>query len=340
MRCGLVAASFLLSACALFPDLGGLSSGDASAPDASSDAPTTYARAVTITNNATVPLPTGYTIGVPFPDAQMQAAISAGKMRSDFADVSVVAPSGDRDRVIDDPPLARVVWFSLAAPIAAGATDTSYAVTYGDPNATTPKDDASNVFDFYDDFSESALDSRWLIANAIAPSNGTITLRSNESDAMTTMTPLDPQTTLELRAQVTNPSSGDGGGSSDYTYWLGFQRTGDLDADVPWVLWLSDDIGTIGANEDADGCSNGCTGSNVTQTNAFRIYGIERAPNASLFSLDGALTATLDQAVNDQPLSIMMRSYLVASDVVIDWVRAHTQIYPQPTVVLGAESAQ
>jgi hypothetical protein len=339
MRCGVVAA-LALSACSLFPDLGGLT-GDAGANESSTDAAVTgYARTISITNNAQAALPAGYTIGVSFPDADLGAAVAAGKIRADYGDLRVVGASGERDRMIDDPPLARVVWFSLAAPIAPGATDTSYAITYGDPSASNPPANGANVFDVYDDFTATTLDARWLTINPLTPSNGTITLRTNASDAVTTAEPLDPQTTLELRAQVTNPSSGDGGGDDDYSYWLGFQHTGDFDADVPWVLWLSQYIGTISADEQADGCTNGCNGPNLPQTSAFRIYGIERAPNQSIFSCDGAVEYTIDDAVNDQSLSIMLRSYLVASDVVIDWVRSHVRVYPEPTVTLGAEQSR
>ncbi len=329
-------ALFSFSWACLFPDLSRLGGSDA-ALDVFDAPTTTFVRVITITNNATTLLPVGYTIGVAFPDADMQAAIAAGKMRSDFADVRVRTTSGERDRMIDDPPLARVIWFSLASGIAAGATDTSYAIAYGDPNASTPPANGSAIFDFYDDFSETTLDSRWVVANDITPSNGTITLRSNASDAMTTMSPLPSQTTLELSAQVSNPSSTDGGDSSDYSYWLGFQRSGDLDADAPWALWLCDDTATISPTQQTDGCSNLCSAPSVAQTTAFRIYGIERQPTASIFSIDGAVSATLDQAINDQAMSIMMRSFLVASDISIDWVRAHAQVYPVPTVTLGAE---
>ena len=330
-----VAAS---SACALFPDLGGLT-GDAGVADTSTDAASavSYARTITITNNATVSLPVGYTIGVVFPETDLDAAIGAGKIRSDLGDLRARGTTGEIDRIVDAPPLARVVWFSLTAPIAAGATDTTYSLTYGAADAGTPPANGAAVFGFYDDFDGATLDSHWLSLKAMTPSNGTLTFKQGADDALTTMVE-DPQTTVELRVQVTNPASSDGSGDpSSYTYWFGFQHTGDFNESAPWALWLSSAVSTISANEANDGCSNGCESSNIPQTTAFRIYGIERAPKETIYSVDGAMSYTANSAINDQPMSIMIRNFLVASDIVVDWVRSRTQIYPQPTVTLGVE---
>jgi hypothetical protein len=321
--------------------VGPLTGGDAGNGDVNNEAnlATTFVRPITITNTAQGPLPIGYTIGVAFDDADLQAAIAAGKIRSDLGDLRVHGPSGECDRIIDDPPLARVVWFSLAAPIPAGATDTTYELTYGVPDAGAPPANGSAVFSCFDDFDGTTLDPRWLTTGGtFQPNNGTLTLASGQSDSLTTAVPQDPQTTVEIRAQVTNPASSDGSGDpSSYMYWLGFQRTGDFDASPPWELWLSSAVSTIGAVEQADGCSSTCTSANVPQTSAFRVYGIERPPVQSIYSLDGAVAFTLTSSINDQPLSIMIRNFLVDSDIVLDWVRSHTRIYPEPTVALGPE---
>jgi hypothetical protein len=301
--------------------------------------PTTFLRTITITNNAATSLPVGYTIGVTFPAADMQSDIDAGKLRSDLGDLRLRGPSGEPDRIIDAPPLASVVWFSLTAAIDAGATDTTYALTYGQPDAGAAPANGAVVFSFYDDFAGPALDPQWLTVGDIVPHGGTITLAQGQSEAVTTAMPQNPQTMLEISAAVTNPASNDGTSDTDYGYWLGFQHNGNFDASAPWILWLSSDVETIGSYETANGCSNGCNGPNIPQTTAFRVYGIERPPTQTIFYVDGAMSFTTN-ANNNQSLSIMIRNFLVASDIVVDWVRSHTVIYPTPTVTLGPEQTE
>ncbi len=305
------------------------------APDAADASAPTYFRTITIQNNASAALPAGYTIGVPFPDSQLQAAITAGKIRTDLNDLRVAGPTGERDRLVDDPPLARVVWFSLAAQIAPNSQDTSYSLTYGVPNATAAPSNGAAVFNFFDDFTGSAPDPHWSTQGAVQVGGGLLTLPEGGLGALTTISQL-PQTTVEWRAQITNPSSNPDPNSGFY-YWFGFQRTGDFVALDPWVLWIARGKGSVGAEDKADGCLNTCMSVPVPQDNLFHIYGIERQPSASVFSLDGALAYTTSSAINDQALSLMIRNYLVSSYLIVDWMRSRTRIYPEPTVTLGSE---
>ena len=353
----------LTSSCGLFPSLDGLSgdggaadvvvgtdSGDAApqkdasdaaqAPDVDAGNPT-YLRTITIHNNAQTQLPSGYTIGVAFPESQLQAAISSGKMRSDLNDLRVKGSSGERDRLVDAPGMSqsgtRVVWFSLASSIAATATDTTYAITYGVPNAPAPPADGSNVFTFYDDFVGSALDPHWITQGTVNVANGLVTLPHGGFGALTTLAQL-PTSTCEFRAKITDPSS-DPDNNTGFYYWFGFQHQGDFDASEPWVLWIARGKTGIGAEDQADGClPNGCSNTPGTQTTSFRLYSIERQPTQTIFGIDGTPWTT--PATNDQALSLMIRNYLVTGDLVVDWMRSRTRIYPEPTVTLGAEQTQ
>jgi len=348
-----------LSACALFPSVGDLGGSDAdadadaaTAPDVTNDvtvlpdavdeidapAQTLYARTITIANGSNT-LPKGYTIGVSFAESELQAAISAGKMRSDLADLRVSGSSGERDRLVDAPPLARVVWFSLAAPIAAGATDTSYEITYGDPNASSPPADGTKVFDFFDDFPGSSVDgSKWMTQGTVNVGGGFMTMPQGGLGAMTTLS-LPPTSTVELRAKIADPTS-DPDGNTGFYYWFGFQHTGDFVADDPWVVWIARDKGSVGAEQESDGCPSDCASATQSQTTSFRYYGIERQPAQTIFSVDGAESYTTTAAINDQALSLMIRNYLVTSDLVVDWIRAHARVYPEPAVTLGPEHVQ
>ena len=350
----LVAFALVVSGCGLFPDLGGLSSdggtADASTDGAPSDAArdvaaaadgdahvTTYLRTITIQNVASQALPKGYTIGVAFPDAEIQSAITAGKMRADMNDLRVRGTAGERDRLVDAPPLARVVWFSLASPISANSTDTTYAITYGDPNASAPPAAGSNVFSFYDDFSGTTVDPQWMTQGTMSVANGVLTLPHGGSGALTTISQF-PTSTAEWRAQITDPASNPDP-QSGYYYWFGFQHTGDFVADNPWIVWIARTASHVGGEDYADGCTSICSNSPGTQSSSFRYYSIERQPTQTLFWIDLG-QAYVTPATNDQALSLMIRNFLVTGDVVVDWFRSRARIYPEPTVTLGAEQAQ
>ena len=344
-----------VSACGLFPSLDGLGGSDASPgldadkdatqlPDSSPPDTSTndvvsqpqYERVITIVNNATSSLPAGYTIGVPYPQSQMQSAINAGKMRSDLGDLRVRGTNGERDRLIDAAPLASVVWFSLSAPIAAGATDTSYAITYGDPNAATPPQNGASVFGFYDDFAGSSVDTqKWMTQGTVNVGGGFVTLPAGGLGALTTLS-LAPTSTVELRAKVTDPTS-DPDSQSGFYYWFGFQHTGDFVASEPWAVWIARAKSSVGAEQESDGCPSDCTSATAPQSTSFRFYGVERQPAQTIFSIDGAESYTTTAAINDEAMSLMIRNYLVTSDVVVDWIRARPRTYPEPTVTLGGE---
>jgi hypothetical protein len=352
-----VLALAVTSSCGLFPSLDGLSgdggvdvlvgsdAGDAAsgkdasdaaqAPDVDAGNPT-YFRSITIHNNAQTQLPAGYTIGVAYPEAELQSEISSGKMRSDLNDLRVRGTSGERDRLVDAPPMMRIVWFSLASSIAPGTTDTTYAITYGVPNAPAPPADGANVFDFYDEFVGSAPDSHWITQGTVNVANGKLTLPQGGFGALTTLPQL-PTSTCEFSAQITNPGS-DPDSQSGFYYWFGFQHQGDFDASEPWVLWIARGKTGIGAEDQADGCPNGCNSTPGTQSTNFRLYSIERQPAQTIFTIDGTTWST--PATNDQALSLMIRNWLPSGDLVMDWIRSRTRIYPEPTVTLGAEQTQ
>lgn len=355
MRLRLVVACVLATAgCGLFPSLDGLTgSADADPIDAQNDvgdafakpdgdaaidvppAPGHYKRVITIVNNASTALPAYYTIGVPFPAGDLGLAVGSGKMRSDYNDLRVVGAAGERDRMLDSSPLPSVVWFSIASPIAAGATDTSYAITYGDPNAGPAPTNGAAIFAFYDDFSGSAVDTNiWMTQGGTSVAGGLLTLPQGQMGALTT-TAQDSHSTVEMRVKITDPTSPPDNNSGFY-YWYGFQHTGDFTADAPWVLWIARSESIVGGEDQGGSCSANCTTPTWPQDKLFHIYGVERAPTLTNFDLDGVTKAT-STTTNDGALSLMIRSYLPSSDVVVDWVRAHPVIYPVPTVTLGQE---
>jgi len=366
-----IAASAIVG-CSLLTDLGGLTGGETAAPgrDATSTEATTsqaeasagpdaamdarpvdtgpyvprYERSFAITNASTSSvLPAGYTAcfrGV----ASDVVGIGAGKLRADAADLRIFAGGVELKRVVDIFRTGIIsTCFRLVNAIGAGATDTSYAVRYGDPNATPPLPVESDVFDFFDGFDGTAVSPRWLTFGAPVVAGGFVTFPKNAPSAITTMSgpdgiPLDAS--LEINARVPNPTS-DGQLQDDagtrYFYWLGFQHQGDFIPDEPWTVFIARSKSTINAEHKTSSgtCVNGCNEAPGTQTTDARVYKVDRAGDTAVFTYDTGATFQGVGSSGDQ--SVMIRNYLLTSELVVDWVRARPLVLPEPTPVLGDE---
>jgi hypothetical protein len=315
--------------------------GDAiDAPDAMT-APFKYRRRVTIANTSTAVLGTGYTIRVPL-GATLQQLIDANKVRADHADLRVMRDGAmdERNRIVDTSPAPVAINFSVAQPIPAGATDTSYYVYYGRPNASAPPANGSQVFALYDGFA-TALSSMWLTNNAPSVVNGKLLLGAGRADAITTNAGSDGVpvvSAMELVAAISNPQANPTQTpEGTFWYWFGFQRTGDFAATNPWTIWIARGQGVVRAEQlTPGGCEGLCIGNNATQNTAEHYYTIERDSNATRFYLDGNLsfTATVN---NTADYSLMVRNFMQNGDVTVDWIRARTRVTPEPAITLGPE---
>jgi hypothetical protein len=317
---------------------------DLSTPDGGGDGGPAihYERQLTITNGASAALPTGYTVRVPLDPANFPDA----RLRTDFADVRLFGPSGELPRVVDPAPpgQTRALWFALAQPIAAGASDTSYSVHYGDPNATASSSDATKVFALYDGFDSGVLGTFWQVSGSPTLGGGNLTLHGNGVDGVTTTAASDQVPTLsalELRARVPNPASGGQTVSTNtFWYWFGYQREGDFNPIDPWAIFIARAANQIQAERKVAGsanCANTCTGAAATQDSSFHWYRIERTPSTTLFYIDGVSSYTATDP-NDTDWSLMLRNYAVATSVQVDWVRARALATPEPTVSVGPET--
>jgi hypothetical protein len=114
-----------------------------------------YRQLITITNNEALTLPTGYSVKVTLDTASL---VSAGKMLSDCSDLRIAYLHDsswvelDRD-VINGGTSATQAWFKTQAAIGASpSADTDYYVYYGNPSASNPLANKSNVYLWFDDF--------------------------------------------------------------------------------------------------------------------------------------------------------------------------------------------
>lgn len=304
--------------------------------------PYLYRRAITIHNNSNATLPAGFTIRLSLGSTLAQL-ISQNKVRADLADLRVIGDGsiGERDRIVDGPlgPAPPAVSFSLAQPIGAGATSTSYALYYGGSSAPAPAD-GSAVFALYDEFT-TGIASFWLRNDAPTTSGGMLVLRAGHTDAVTTTASTDGVpvvSAVELVASVVNPQSNPTSQpEGTFYYWFGYQHTGDFDASDPWAVWIARGKGAIqGEQKSPAGCAGGCEGPAVTQNTASHYYAIERDPTQTRFYRDGAQSYTA-ALTSQTDYSVMIRNYMATSDLRIEWIRARARVSPDPSVTLANE---
>jgi hypothetical protein len=275
------------------------------------------------------------------PEPDVTTALAAGKMRADFGDVRVFGPMGERSRAVDPRGAgALAVCFRLARPIAVGTTDDGYSLSYGSKALQPPMAADAVVFDFFDGFDGTSLDSRWLVQGAPSVGGGRLTLpKGVNRPGITTTAAADgipAAASLEIRARVLDPSSA-GTPGGDY-YWLGFQRGGDFVTDLPFTVFYGG-MNTITTwhGSVSGACASVCEDPVLPQSSAFRVYRIDRNSDGARFTFDDGVVR--EQAGPTGDLSVMIRSFLTKSDIEVDWVRARPLIWPEPNVTLGAESA-
>jgi hypothetical protein len=301
-----------------------------------------FRRALTITNGSAAALPAGYTVRVPLDPLLFPAA----KVRADLNDVRLfVDTSGvELDRVVDLAPPAqgRALWFALKDPLAAGASETRYAVYYDFPAAGAPPADATKVFALADDFNGNQVSAQWVTNGGPVVANGYVRLHQNAQDALATIYNLDNVPTLsalEWRFRISDPASaGTAPAGNFYWYWLGFQRQQDFTTTDPWISWISRGTNDLGEEVKIAGgmCAAGCTGTLVTPDTLYHWYRIERDPTVTRFYRDGALIQSIT-AVNDTDFAVMMRNFAATSDLDVDWIRGRALASPEPGVIVGAE---
>lgn len=296
----------------------------------------TFERALTVT--AADALSAGYVVGFQLDTASL---VSQGKMRSDLNDLRVFDPTGtELDRVVDRI-TPSFVWFAITRPIASSASD-AYSVHYGNPAAGPAPANGAAVFSFYDDFPGTTLSSQWVTLGSPTVSGGTVRLHAWDADASPDPDSMrtNPQSDgvqaaswLEIDAMMTNPAS-PADKVNGFWYWLGFQRQGDFDPSVPWIVWISRQANQVQAEDvDVDASYTGGALGEDTQPHA---YVIARAPSSTTFYRDG-LQAYAAPYANATDYALMLRNWMQSSDVVVSLVRDRPLVDNEPTVGVGAE---
>jgi len=346
--------------CSILTNFADLSSGGPSGPQdeagggsdggrdggARPDVPAEYtvARALTIANGATTSLVSGYAVCFAVPSSEVAAARAAGTMRSDFGDVRIFGPGGERPRVVDLRRLGSLsICFKTVREIPAGGADTGYTIAYGNAGATAPAGAEDSVFAFFDGFDGSSLASRWVTRGAPIVHDGVCELpgATNEPGitAPASSDGIPPAASLEMRIRVVVPNATGlplGGGETFY-YWFGFQRAGssDYQAAAPYTYFISNGPAQIEARHETPTgpCNEICTSGDEPVDDAFRVYRIDRTAQKVRFIHD---SGAFFEAVGDNgDLAVMIRSFLRNGAIEIDWVRARPLVLPDAVVAIG-----
>lgn len=301
-----------------------------------------YRRKLTIKNNSTATMPTGFTIRVLL-GTSLATAVGAGKVKADYSDLRVIGTlGGERDRIVD--PVGGVapvaLSFSLGTSIAPGATSTDYALYYGNPSAGPAPETGSAVFQLYDDFA-TGIQPFWLKNDAPTTSNGKLILRAAHTDAVTTNAGADNVpivSALEMIATIADPNSNATvQPEGTFWYWFGYQHTGDFSASDPWIIWIARGKGQVHSEQKSPvGCETQCDGPYLTQDTSPHYYSIERDGTETRFYRDGTLSF-MQAVTNSADYSMMIRNYMATSDVSVDYFRARARVTPEPTISIGAE---
>lgn len=312
-----------------------------------------YRRQLTIHNGAAAALPAGYTVRVPLDTTNFPST----KVRADLADVRVFrdAPAGELPRVIDTAPpgQGRALWLALAQPIAAGANDSSYSIYYGDAAATSPPENATLVFPFYDGFDSGTAPSATLwttnpASTGASVGSGVLLLHQNSQEGVITDGANDKipvLSVIEWRSKMTAPASaGQVTADGTFWWWVGFQDN--FTPADPWIIWIQRGNSPVDVHGERKISSSSvcnmsqCTGPTVTPAvdSNFHVYRIERDVNDTRWFYDGVQSYTIaDPNNSDHPLII--RNWAVTSDLQVDWIRARALAAPEPTVTVGAETS-
>jgi hypothetical protein len=368
-RFAFVTASVIGGGCSLFTDLGGLDEapttvvvaadasetattdapvgGDATFDAGIDSAPITarYTRAVTIT---TAGEGTSTTTACTVLGSELvAAAVNAGKMRADLADLRVYDPVGvEVSRTADPLPSGRAyLCFALTSVISNGASAT-YELRYGDPLATPAP--TSGVFPFVEEFDVVPAGPRWSVRGSPSVVNGRLKLPAGALTSILALPGSDgipTKASLVLSVQLTNPTSAalakDAGNTEDYFFWwFGFQRYGDFAEGEPWMVFIGREVGGVVAENKQEGASTGpcatlCADTNYSQNDKTRIYRIDRHEGGVVFTYDDGKSFSPLGASGD--MAILIRNSLATSDMFVDWVRARPIAWPEPTVAVGPE---
>lgn len=271
------------------------------------------------------PLPLGFQIGVPLD-------LDAAPCRGGRDDVRVIIGRTELARVIDDTSSGagnELVWFKLAGALSVGTVAEDYYIYCDNANATKPATTESDVFDYYDGFDGTVLDSSWqVLFGTPAVANGSLML-APATTGIATIETFGPNTAVDFRAKSSV------GAMAMPSFWAGFSSGSSFT--LPWIRWAGGNganqiRATVGDTSVTDSASPRTLDTNT------HVYGVEHAaPRDATFRIDHVAVDALSYggSFTMPPLSVALVNYQSNGPIDIDWVRVRETVKPVPTVSLG-----
>lgn len=271
---------------------------------------------LTISNNATGAMASGYQVGLAF---DLDAAPCSGNRDQ----VRIVYNNQTEvPRVIDEVGTTQWTWFPLQAQIDAGATSTSYWLYCNNPAPNAALKDPATVFDFWDDFNGTSLGTAWTAtAGGVSVANGSVTIGS--SGGIHSTATYGPGRAIDVMATPTSASV------SNPDWWFGFESNFTFQA--PWIVWFANNANQIHPSVNDTSQHDDPP---VTLDTAPHLWGVETYGTSAAFRLADAVVDSRTTNITS-PLNLRLHVLQSGSTVSFDWVRVRKVVTPAPTVSVG-----
>jgi uncharacterized protein DUF2341 len=243
----------------------------------------------------------------------------------------IVWRSAELDRVIDEISVDEWIWFRLQAPVTGNSTTTEYYLYCGNAAAPPAPADASNVFDFFDDFQGATLGPAWQSQHTVTVGAGRVTLGGAgvaDSGILTTQS-YPAGTATDYRMAIENPALD--------MAWGGFQA--DFQDMPPWIQWWTQTASNIRPDYASSASDpDQFLGANVPLDSVFHLYGVEYYGAASMYRRDGAIVEHHVHPTQVMPDHLGVRIHNMDGNYRVDVasVRVRQAVDPPPKVTIGA----
>lgn len=272
---------------------------------------------ITVTDAATTAMAQGYQVGL---QLDLDAAPCTGSRDA----VRIVFGMTEVPRVIDEVGGAEWTWFPLQAAIAPSASS-DYWLYCGNASPAAAPSDPTQVFDFFDDFSGTALGAAWASQGTVTVASGSVTIAAGNSGIHSTAT-YGANTAIDFMATASS------GAASNPYWWGGYQTAFTLTQ--PWHIWY----GYGGANllQPSEYDSNRYwLGTNVGVDTAPHIYGVEHYGASGAYRIADVIAENHAFTATVGALNLRLHNYQSGGSVSFDWARVRKAVSPAPTVAVG-----
>lgn len=319
---------------------------DVSVPDAPPpplswwDASFTRRARLSITDAAAQPLGQGFPIGAIVELSTLDAPGAA----SDDLRVAYLDPQTqtwtELTRYLELAGPTYDAWFKLQAPLAAGASTFDYWLYFGNAAPTSAPSNGSQVFDFYDGFGGSAVDTgKWTVQGAPSEASNNLVLHTGDSVRSNVQFPPGYAMEASMIAPAASPR-----------FWIGWQRQTDFDDSPPWLIWINRDPsdsdfppgGTAGTiwgevNDPAAGPTAIAYGGAKPIDAAKHWYTVQRLADRIVFKYEEAVVSQIPLPGQDtQKLQIRLSNESTGKELTLGAAHIRQAVWPDPIVTIGA----